>query len=136
MPHPHRHLRSPLSARRLVPLVVTLALMAGCSGGIDDGGKAGSTTTGAPNDKSTSGSSSTTAVEVDPSAAPAGAVATGDPVPSAGCGTAETAAATLERKEIGDRYYLLTTPHGPKDDTPLPVVVDLHGLLEGAQVHS
>ncbi|MCY7399413.1 MAG: hypothetical protein LH477_00360 [Nocardioides sp.] len=35
-----------------------------------------------------------------------------------------------------DRYYLLSAPDGVANDAPLPVVVDFHGLLEGAQIHS
>jgi polyhydroxybutyrate depolymerase len=35
-----------------------------------------------------------------------------------------------------DRWYLLTAPAVPDATTPLPLVVDLHGLGEGAEVHT
>ena len=67
---------------------------------------------------------------------PAGAAAKGRAVPSAGCGTATGAAQTLERHDVGDRYYLMTTPPDLDATSPRPVVLDLHGLAEGAQIHS
>ncbi len=33
------------------------------------------------------------------------------------------------------RWYLLTTPRLPDGRKPVPLIVDFHGLLEGAQVH-
>jgi polyhydroxybutyrate depolymerase len=35
-----------------------------------------------------------------------------------------------------DRWYLLTVPAAHDGDTPLPVVMDFHGLGEGAEVHA
>lgn len=34
-----------------------------------------------------------------------------------------------------DRAYLLTMPAGTTAPTPLPLVVDIHGMAEGADVH-
>jgi polyhydroxybutyrate depolymerase len=71
------------------------------------------------------------------SAAPPGAVATAPATPSKGCGaSADTSTVTLAKHTLlGDRYYLLTTPKAA-GTKPVPVVVDIHGLLEGAEVHS
>ena len=82
-------------------------------------------------------------------------IATGAPVPSSGCATAPSAAVTNERQDIevagAARWYLLTTPdpstsspslHKPTASTtsttpdPRPLVVDFHGLAEGAVIHS
>jgi polyhydroxybutyrate depolymerase len=71
---------------------------------------------------------------------------TGAPVPSPGCSSAasasSTAALTEQRSDITvdgvDRWYLLTTPParaGAKVE-PLPLVVDLHGLAEGAALQA
>jgi polyhydroxybutyrate depolymerase len=35
-----------------------------------------------------------------------------------------------------DRFYLLTAPAGTASATPVPLVVDFHGLAEGAQIHA
>src|SRR5688572_20980604 len=66
----------------------------------------------------------------------------GVPVASAGCGssTSEVAsgvevAHTIEVRGA-ERRYLLTTPSAHDGETPLPVVLDFHGLLEGAEVHA
>ncbi len=110
------------SWHRAVISCVALALVASCSGS-SGGGKA-------------KVASTTTTSTVNVSAAPSGAVAKGPAVPSAGCGTTKGAAQSAVRHEIGDRFYLLTTPPGHDGTKPLPVVLDLHGLLEGAAVHS
>lgn len=103
---------------------MALALVAGCSGSTD----ATSTAAGAPK--------ATTTTTTTPSAVPDGEVAQGAAVPSAGCGQGTDATAELERHEIGDRFYLVSTPPSPDPTVPLPVVLDLHGLLEGAEVHA
>jgi polyhydroxybutyrate depolymerase len=77
-----------------------------------------------------------TAVVADPAAA--------SPVPSAGCGTSTTAAVTEERREVaiaspdgdGNRWYLVTTPAEHDGTTPVPLVLDFHGLSEGAVIHA
>ncbi len=59
------------------------------------------------------------------------------PLPSRGCAAPVTDPASLQRAELSSRgvmrEYFLTTPGG---DEPLPLVVDLHGLMEGAQLHA
>ena len=60
------------------------------------------------------------------------------PRPSPGCADPVTDEVTSMRVDlaVGDqeRWYLLTTP--PPTTDPLPLVVDLHGLMEGAEIHS
>ena len=68
--------------------------------------------------------------------------AAGAPVPSPGCdGTATAGGAVTEEERTIDvdgteRWYLLTTPESNDGTTPLPVVFDWHGLMEGAAVHA
>jgi polyhydroxybutyrate depolymerase len=65
-------------------------------------------------------------------------------VPSAGCGTSNIGATVLERREVeaidpdtGEaRWFLLSTPGAHDGATPLPLVVDFHGLSEGATIHA
>ena len=122
------------SAPRRAVLAVALAtslLLAACGGSgggdsaSDDDGDATTTTTTA---------SAPEAV----TAAPSGEVATSDPVPSAGCGTSEVRSVELQKEFLddSDRWFLLTTPLDHDGDTPLPLVIDFHGLMEGADVHS
>jgi len=112
-------LSTPRRHAATLAVVVALTLVAGaCS---DDGGDASAVTA--------------------PSTAPAAEVAA---VPSAGCGTSTTASVTEERREVAvpdpdtgeNRWYLLTTPPAHDGTTPVPVVLDFHGLTEGAVVHA
>lgn len=75
---------------------------------------------------------------IDPTAARAGEVASSDPVPSGGCGASATRAVSKERRTLpgSDRWYLVTTPPEHDGTTPLPLVLDFHGLAEGADVHA
>jgi polyhydroxybutyrate depolymerase len=58
--------------------------------------------------------------------------------PSKGCDGGETAELTSERVDLRvgdvDRYFLVAAPE--QDEEPLPLVVDLHGLTEGADIHA
>ena len=114
-------------------LVATIALAA-CSGSSGSDGSA--STTSAGSSKGTA--SSTTAEAKAVRAAPAGKEATGKPTPSAGCGTSSTRSVVLEKQFLddSDRWWLLTTPLEHDGKTPLPLVVDYHGLSEGANIHS
>lgn len=60
------------------------------------------------------------------------------PVPSAGCGTSTVGALARERRTMvvgaEERWYLLSTPPAHDGATPLPLVVELHGLAEGAGI--
>ena len=71
---------------------------------------------------------------VDPAEVPAD--------PSAGCGAAADVApgqeqidTTVEGAEVPDRWYLRFVPTAHDGETPVPVVLDLHGYSEGALVH-
>lgn len=109
-------------------VVTTMALLAGCSTSSND-----ASDNAAAGDDPTA---TTAPVVADPASAP--------PVASAGCGTAADAAVTEDRREVaiadpdtGDnRWYLVTTPPAHDGTTPLPLVLDFHGLTEGANVHA
>ncbi|MCU1499328.1 MAG: alpha/beta hydrolase family protein [Acidimicrobiales bacterium] len=62
-------------------------------------------------------------------------MASAPPVRSAGCDVDPGERTSVQKVSIGDRFYLVSTPGGDPD-TPKPVVLDLHGLLEGAEIHS
>ncbi|HWF21507.1 MAG TPA: PHB depolymerase family esterase [Acidimicrobiales bacterium] len=94
-----------------------------------------------------SGGTAASAVVATPTA-----VATGAPVPSPGCKTAQPPSVTNQRQDIevdgAARWYLLTTPAPTtpsptvaatkitKTPAPRPLVVDIHGLAEGAVIHA
>lgn len=130
-----------------VALLVGVLLLGACSSTgsdqkADSGGSSGSVANGETSTSGGDGASSTSTTagsqsSGDENAAPVGKVATGRAVPSKGCGTPDAAkAVSLEKLMVGDRYYLLTVPSTAKADTPLPLVLDFHGLLEGAEVHA
>lgn len=117
-PHPAR--------RRLLAVALVLSLAAsGCAGSDDQA--APSTTTEAP-------AASTTTEAVTSTTA----VADAEAVPSEGCGTSTVKAVSLQKEFLpeSDRWYLLTTPPEHDGTTPLPLVVDYHGLAEGAEIHA
>jgi polyhydroxybutyrate depolymerase len=106
--------------KRLILLaVVAVMVVASCSSDGDTSTDAGKST-------------STTAATSTTTTAP-------KPEPSAGCGQA-TAAATKLRHDIDvdgqARWYLETVPSRTADDDPMALVVDFHGLAEGAEVHT
>jgi polyhydroxybutyrate depolymerase len=113
-------------------LLAALLLLAGCGGDSDD-------------DPASSGDATTTtavegsggSTEDTGSSEPTGPA---EPVASAGCGTSTAEAAVEEEHTLEvrgtERRYLLTTPSAHDGETPLPVVLDFHGLMEGAEVHA
>ena len=113
-----------LRHRLLAVLVVPVVALAACS----------SSTTGAGPDRTTT----STKPAGNAHAAPEGEVASADPTPSSGCGAAAAAPVSLERRTIAalDRWYLLTVPAAHDGSAPLPLVLDFHGLSEGAEVHT
>ena len=87
---------------------VTLLTLAACSGGGDEA-------TDTADEETT-----TTTVEAD----------------SAGCDAATAVAAGRSRVDLGDRWYLRNVPPVHADGEPVPVVLDLHGYAEGAEIHA
>jgi polyhydroxybutyrate depolymerase len=75
-----------------------------------------------------------------PTAASPGARAAGPAKPSPGCATSADGALDKERRTVevgaGERFYFLSTPGDHDGKTPSPLVIDFHGLLEGAQIHT
>jgi polyhydroxybutyrate depolymerase len=121
------------TVRRTIGTAAILALVAFCAACSD----AGSVVSGAP-----------------ALGALTGRVAAGPPVPSSGCSAPPGAAVSDQRHDVeldgADRWYLLTTPPpstpdptvpGAATDATLPsvarpLVVDFHGLAEGAAIHA
>lgn len=113
--------RSRRSLSVLAP-IVALVVLAGAACSSSDDADAPPDATDAPVEMTTTA--------VDPADAPAR--------PSPGCDSPVTDEVTSMRQDltVGDqqRYYLLTTPVPTTE--PIPLVVDLHGLMEGAEIHS
>lgn len=67
-------------------------------------------------------------------------VGPGPAVPSRGCAAGPTSAVQLERRTVPvaelSRWYLLTVPEASDPQVPFPLVLDFHGLTEGADVHA
>ena len=124
---------------RVGAIAVALALVVGIAGCSSDNTK---TSTGSDASSTTAAGKGTTstAAAASTDAAPTGKVATGQPTPSAGCGTstpAATAQKTVKLAVAGeDRSYDVVVPPAHDGKTPVPVVVDFHGLAEGAVVHA
>jgi polyhydroxybutyrate depolymerase len=63
-----------------------------------------------------------------------------EPQPSAGCGQGEDAEVSLEERTLDvratPRRFLVTAPPQAADGEPLPLVLDFHGLAEGADIHA
>lgn len=101
--------------RRLLALLLVLAACGG--GGGDDAADTTTTTT------------STTEAPAYPASI--------EPVPSAGCGTSTATAVRRERRTLQvageERWYLLSVPAAHDGEGPLPLVVEFHGLAQGAE---
>ncbi|MFN8037719.1 MAG: PHB depolymerase family esterase [Acidimicrobiales bacterium] len=126
------------SARRAVAalgLAAAALVAAACSGSSSSSNTASGApaTTAAGGAAAGAGSSGTAGT-----ASPTGTQAA--PVPSKGCGTSTATAMDKQRQEVAaggdDRWFLLTVPAAHDGKTPLPLVLDFHGLMEGAQIHS
>jgi polyhydroxybutyrate depolymerase len=126
--------------RHLVPVLLAVSLVAAACGDEDD--------TAAPDSEVPS---TTSAVEADvetsvapPSTAPLPSSTTvtpttpPEPAPSAACAVSPKGIVEQnQRVELTsggvDRYYLLSTP---EVSGPVPLVLDLHGYTEGAEIHA
>lgn len=127
----HHRRREPAitsTSSRCGAILVAIALVLAACGGDDDASPASTTAS------TTAGTDAAPTTDTGPADGPA--------VPSPGCAAeAATGEVTDERHDVpgttGDegapRWYLLTAPAA---EEPLPLVVDFHGLSEGAQVHS
>ena len=125
--------RTPRSTLGLtVAALVAAVALAACSSSSD----AGSSSDGGSSSGGSGDAKATTTTVV--TAAPVGEVANGPAVPSPGCGQSVQQPALKEKQFLddSDRWFLLTTPDDLDQDTPLPLVLDFHGLAEGADVHS
>lgn len=138
-------------SRPLLALLTALALVAGaCSDDPDattatddadavaaaagDGGREGEDSGGGTGPDAAEGDA-----PADPARAAApGEVATAPPRPSPGCADPATEKVDLVRQDLliedAVRWFLLSAP--ASDGEPMPLVLDLHGLMEGAQIHS
>jgi polyhydroxybutyrate depolymerase len=87
----------------------------------------------------TNSSGSTTSAP-EPTSTTTTAPGSGPAVPSAGCGTSTEKATDADRRTLTvdgeERWYLLTTPPAHDGKEPLPLVLDFHGLAEGAAAHT
>lgn len=121
-----------MSRALIVALVVAVV---GCAS--DDGAR----------DRAPAGSveptpSTTTTIDApsgtDDGASPA--VDPGPAVPSRGCDAGATTAVSLDKRTIPvaelSRWYLITIPEPADPVAPLPLVLDFHGLTEGADAHA
>jgi polyhydroxybutyrate depolymerase len=114
----------------LVACLATAVVLAACGGG-DDSSDGTTTTAG---DRATTTADVAPATTVASDGSPAG-----DPVPSEGCATPSTAAPMTEEHHDVDvdgtgRWFLLTTP--APTGRPMPLLLDFHGLSEGAEIHT
>ena len=115
--------------RRTATALVVGALLLSACGGSDDSGSAAADTTAPPDTTTTP---PVTYVEVDPASVPADQ--------SPGCGGAATTPPGETELDISsgdiDGSYAQHVPTAHDGDTPVPLVLDLHGLVEGGPIHA
>ena len=118
----------------LASLLLAAALVAvGCASEGSDAASGDATSS----DAAPAGDEATTSAP-EVVAAAEGEVADAAPEPSAGCGTSTVGSVVDEQQHLddSDRWWLLRTPLDHDGETPLPVIVDFHGLSEGAEIHA
>jgi polyhydroxybutyrate depolymerase len=111
--------------RRLALLVVAGLALVACSGD-DDGDDAASNTT----DEAAATTTTAAAAPEDVAAAPSDGCGAADPVAP---GDHPTEAVSSGGR---DRAYALHVPPAHDGETPVPVVVDIHGYSEGGPIHA
>ena len=126
--HP-RPIARPRTRIAWIACLLAAVLLAACGG--DDRSERTTTTTAA-------GPDATAPTDAGPDATADGTPA-GDPVPSAGCEAATPPPPVTEEHRTvqvagTERWFLLTTPE--PTGAPLPLVLDFHGLSEGAEIHT
>ncbi len=144
-------LRDASSARRkagAIAVLVLATITAACSSNVTTDAAtsttkpaaAGTTAGTAAPSTGSAATASTASPGSGAAAASPTAKATGPAKPSPGCGTSTVKAVEAEKRTMdvagAERFYLLTTPAAHDGATPLPLVLDFHGLAEGAQVHT
>lgn len=130
-------------------LAVTLpaALLAACSDGSSKDSPSSTTTTtttASPNASTTAANGGSTTTEAKgattTSAAEEGVASAAAAAPSSGCQKPAPASVLLERQALTidgtERWWRMTVPKAASERKPLSLVVDFHGLLEGADIHS
>jgi polyhydroxybutyrate depolymerase len=130
------HQRNP---RRALALLAAIALVAGSCGGGD-----GESSSGGADPPPTDVAADDGVAAGDGGDDDAGRQEIGDgrvePVASAGCGSSTAGAVVEEERSLDvdgtDRRYLRTVPDAHDGETPLAVVLDFHGLMEGAEIHA
>jgi polyhydroxybutyrate depolymerase len=124
--------------RAMAALAMVIVVAASACGGsaTSVGTPAGS----APGSAGTSPAATDGTTEAPSGTSAPGSPARSAPKPSAGCGTSKVRAVDAETHTLPingtERFYLLTTPAAHDGAKPLPLVLDFHGLSEGAQVHT
>ena len=125
--------------RRAMAVMATAAvlLVGACSSDADDQATTDTPAGTAPDGTAAPGPDDTAVPDADLATLAAEVPA----APSAGCGTEtavslEVGEARVDTTAGGvDRWYLRQVPSAHDGDVPVPVVMDLHGYSEGAQVH-
>ena len=131
-------MRTSTFVKRAAASVALAALIGGCSSSDDTATNSSTATTTASEsggDTSTTESSTTESSTTEAPTAAADIAAR----PSPGCSKATTAAElTKVDLTVGDkaRWWLVSAPATEANATPTPLVMDFHGLLEGASIHS
>jgi polyhydroxybutyrate depolymerase len=124
--------RTHLVASALALALVTAACSSGGSSPSASAPGATSTTTSGSAHRTSSTSVDRQPIGRDPSTVPARR--------SPGCGGYAAPTAGTRRVDVRsgdlDRWYLLSVPGSVSSDVPAPLVVDLHGYLEGAELHA
>jgi polyhydroxybutyrate depolymerase len=115
-----------------VLMAAVVLVVAACSGdddGADAGGAAEGGSSSAAADGAQGGGDGEAAAAQDAAA-----------VPSGGCDGAATDQADLAEQTMrldgAERRWLLSAPAWDTGDEPLPLVIDFHGLAEGADIHA
>jgi polyhydroxybutyrate depolymerase len=123
--------RTPRSSAVAALALGAALVLASCASAASDGDRSG----GSDGSGGSEAAKTTTTLVTS---APVGAQANGPAVASAGCGTTTQQPVTKEKQFLddSDRWFLLTTPDELDQDAPLPLVLDFHGLAEGADVHA
>lgn len=124
--------RSGSTTRRAIALLVAACAVAtmGCASDESGSGAEGDDVeSGADGDATT-----TTAVDRTSVTEPVG------PLASAGCGSSAATPAVESEQTLtvagAERRYLVTVPTTYDGEEPVPLVFDIHGLMEGAEIHA